>query len=102
MDEYMPRGECELLIGRVNDENTRQNKRIDKLESVFEKINNLTEAISRLAVSIENMQKELERQGKRLDTIEAEPAENWKHIVKTVLTVLISAAVTYLITRGGI
>ena len=101
-DEYMPRGECEIMIGRINDENVRQNKRIDKLEDIFDKVNSLAESVSKLAVGIENMQKELERQGKRLDTIEAEPAENWRSVVKTVITVLVSALVTYALTRGGI
>lgn len=100
MSEEMSRGEIELLIGRVNDENQRQNKRLDKLEEITEKINNLAESISKMAIVMEGVQKELEKHGKRLDVMEAEPAENWKHIVKTVITVLVSAAVTYLITKG--
>ena len=102
MDETMSRAEVEVLIGRVNDENVRQNKRLDKLEDIFEKVNSLAESVSKMAVSIENMQKELEKQGKRLEKIEEEPADNWRSIVKTVITVAVSAFVTYVITRGGL
>lgn len=101
-DEYMQRNEIEVLFGRVNDENARQNKRLDKLEEITEKINNLAESVSKLAVVMESMQKELEKHGKRLEAIEQEPAENWKSAVKTVITVLISAVVTYFLTHGGI
>ena len=102
MDDTMSRSEVEVLIGRVNDENIRQNKRLDKLEEITEKINNLAESISKLAVVMESMQKELEKHGKRLEAIEQEPAENWKSAVKTVITVLISAVVTYFLTHGGL
>ena len=98
--EEMTRTEIEVLFGRVNDENTRQNKRIDKLENIVDKINTLAEAVTKLASSVESMQKEVEKHGTRLEKIEEAPAENWKAIVKTVITVLVSAAVTYLITRG--
>ena len=100
MSEELSRGEIELLIGRVNDENQRQNRRLDKLEEITEKINNLAESISKMAVVMEGVQKELEKHGKRLEAIESEPAEKWRTIVKTVITVLVSAAATYLITKG--
>jgi len=100
MSDELSRSEIELLIGRVNDENQRQNRRLDKLEEITEKINNLAESISKMAVVMEGVQKELEKHGKRLEAIENEPAEKWRTIVKTVITVLVSAAVTYLITKG--
>lgn len=100
MDE-MSRSEIELLIGRVNDENARQNKRLDKLEEVMEKINNLAESVARLAFSMEQMNKELEKQGTRLEAIESAPAENWRAVVKTVVTVVVTAFVTYILSKGG-
>ena len=99
MDE-MTRAEIETLFGRVNDENARQNKRIDKLENIIDKINTLAEATTKLAASVEAMQKEIEKHGSRLEKIEEQPADNWRAVVKTVITVLITAAVTYLISGG--
>ena len=100
MDD-MSRSEIELLIGRVNDENARQNKRLDKLEEVMEKINNLAESVAKLAISMEQMNKELEKQGTRLEAIEDAPAENWRAVVKTVVTVVVTAFVTYILSKGG-
>lgn len=99
MDD-ITRGEIDVLIGRINDENARQNKRLDKLENVVEKINTLAEATTKLATSVEAMQKEIEKHGARLEKIEEQPADNWRAVVKTVITVLITAAVTYLISGG--
>ena len=99
MDD-ITRGEIDVLIGRINDENARQNKRLDKLENVVEKINTPAEATTKLAASVESMQKEVEKHGARLEKIEEQPAENWRAIVKTVVTVLITAAITYLLSGG--
>lgn len=99
MDE-MTRSEIETLFGRVNDENARQNKRLDKLENVVEKINTLAEATTKLATSVEAMQKEIEKHGSRLEKIEEQPAENWKAVVKTVVTVIVTAFVTYVLSGG--
>ena len=98
--EEMTRSEIEVLFGRVNDENNRQNKRLDKLEDVVERINTLAEATTKLASSVESMQKEVEKQGKRLETLEAEPAEKWRAVIKTIITVLVTAFVTYALSGG--
>lgn len=99
MDD-ISRGEIEVLFGRVNDENARQNKRLDKLENVVEKINTLAEATTKLAASVESMQKEVEKHGARLEKIEEQPAEQWRAVIKTVITVLVTAAITYLLSGG--
>lgn len=100
--DYITRSEYQERMQRINDEDTRQNKRLEKLESLMDSLNALTSSVERLALSIEQMQKEQERQGERLDAIEKEPADNWRSIVKTAITVIVSAAVTYLLTHGGI
>lgn len=99
MDE-MTRSEIELLIGRVNDENARQNKRLDRLEEQGEKLTELIASVREIALSIKSMQEELTKQGTRLEKIEQEPADNWRGVVKTVVTVLLTAAITYLLSGG--
>ena len=99
MDD-ISRGEIEVLFGRVNDENSRQNKRLDRLEEQGEKLTELIASVREIALSIKSMQEELTKQGTRLEKIEQEPADNWRGIVKTVVTVLITAAITYLLSGG--
>ena len=101
-DDFVSRAEYDERLKRVDDENNRQNHRLDKLENLMERINDLTVAVKELATNMKLMQQEQERQGERLESLEAEPAENWKTTVKTIITVIVSAAVTYIITKGGI
>lgn len=99
MDEYVTHAEYDQRIARIDDENTRQNKRLDKLEEIMESIHKLTASVERIAVQIEQMQREIQRQGDRIESIEQEPADKWKAAGKTVLTVLLTAAVTYFLSK---
>ena len=101
-DEFVSRAEYDERLKRVDDENNRQNHRLDKLENLMERINDLTIAVKELATNMKLMQQEQERQGERLERLEDEPAEKWKTAVKTVITVIVSAVVTYLIAKGGL
>lgn len=101
-DDFVSRAEYDERLKRVDDENNRQNHRLDKLENLMERLNDLTVAVKELATNMRLMKQEQERQGERLESLEAEPAENWKTTVKTIITVIVSAAVTYIITKGGI
>jgi hypothetical protein len=48
------------------------------------------------------MQKEQERQGERLDDIERKPADNWDKLVYSIIAMVATAAVTYILTKGGL
>jgi len=48
------------------------------------------------------MQTEQKAQGERLEKIEDKPADNWNTLIKTALTVIVTAAVTWFISHGGI
>lgn len=102
MDDNITRIEFSAEIKRVDEENDRQNHRLQKLEDVITNINDLTVAVKELAVTMSGMQKELEKQGKRLETIEAEPADNWKALVRTIITVAASAIVGFILAKGGL
>ena len=85
----------DLELSRINDEQTRQNKRLDHLETRAEAISELASSVKLLAANMEAMAKEQTKIGDRLDELEAEPAENWKKAVWVVVVALISAAVGF-------
>lgn len=89
MGEEVTRGEYEEVIKRVEAEEHRQNKRLDKLEDSLATLTDLTVSVQKIAVSIESMQKELTKQGERLEKIESEPAENWKKVVWLVVAAVV-------------
>ena len=101
-EEFVTQGVFDAQLKRVDDENNRQNQRIEKLEGIMDSIRDLTVSIERLTTQIEQMQTEIKRQGEHLEELENEPADNWKALMKTIATILITAAVTYFLSKGGV
>lgn len=67
--------------------------RMDDVEKKQDEIYELTNAVNKLAVSVEFMAKEQSEQGKRLDTLEKEPAENAKYYKRTIISCVITTLV---------
>ena len=70
MENTISRAEHEEFRRRLEEENRRQDKRIELLEDNMRELNSLTASVGKLATSIESMVKEQEKQGKRLETLE--------------------------------
>lgn len=104
-NDYVLRKEHDEFARRIDEENKRQNHRLQLLEDNVRQINDLTVSVSRMAVNMENMLTAIERQGtliekqgERLETLEKEPGESYKNIKKTVITAAISTVVGGIIT----
>ena len=91
MDSPITRAEHNEFARRMEDEHHRQNRRIGELEKSVETFGKIAGSVERLASNMESMVKEQERQGKRLDTLEKKPADNWNTITKAILSGLGSA-----------
>lgn len=94
---------------RIDDENDRQNHRLSLLEQNVEETRNISRQTERLAVNMENMvksqnamNKSLEKQGERIGALEKEPAEKWKQVSWVVLSVIVTAIVTFVLTKVGL
>lgn len=104
MEEFVSIQEHREFARRIDQENTRQNRRIAVLEENVKEIHSLTVSVERMAVNMENMLNAIERQGtliekqnERIDDIEKEPAKDQKEIkmeiIKTIISALVGAAV---------
>lgn len=102
MEEYITRHEYDERQKRIDDEDRRQNHRLDRLEKIAEQLSEMTASIKVMAVSMQGMQEEQKAQGERLEKIEQEPADHWNKLISTVITVIVTAALTWLISKGGI
>ena len=102
MDEFVSRVEYDERMKRIEDEDRRQNHRIDKLENITDQIADMAASIKAMVVTMQSMQKEQEEQGKRLSDIEKKPADNWNNLVYTIIAMLATAAITYILTKGGL
>lgn len=102
MDEFVSRVEYDERMKRIEDEDRRQNHRIDKLETITDQIADMAASIKAMVVTMQSMQKEQEEQGKRLSDIEKKPADNWNNLVYSLIAMVATAAVTYILTKGGL
>jgi len=100
--DYVTRYEYDERQKRIDDENNRQNKRLDKLETITDQIADMAASIKAMVVTMQAMQKEQEEQGKRLADIEKKPADNWNQLVYSLIAMIATAAITYIITKGGL
>lgn len=102
MDEFVRKAEYDERMKRIDDEDRRQNRRIDKLETITDQIADMAASIKAMVVTMQAMKKEQEDQGDRLREIEKKPADNWNNLVYTIIAMVATAAVTYILTKGGL
>ena len=102
MDGSISRAEHEEFRRRLEEENRRQDKRIELLEDNIRALNSLTASVGKLATSIESMVKEQEKQGKRLETLEDRDGAMWRKVVAYGVTALVGIFVGYVARQLGL
>lgn len=102
MDDFVPRHEYMERIGRSDDRMRDFDRRLSKVEELSDKLSDMAATMQGMLVTLQTMQKEQAEQGERLRKIEEEPADKWNKVVSTVITVLVTAALTWLISKGGV
>lgn len=101
MDAPITRAEHQEFAKRQDEENKRQNRRIDLLEQNVEKMGALTTSVEKLATHMESMLKEQEKQGKRLETLEGRDGEMWRKITGYIITAIIGIVIGFIFTQVG-
>lgn len=86
---------------RLEEENDRQNHRLNALERTVEQVAAINTSVEKLAVSMENMLKEQVSQGKRLETLESRDGEMWRKVVGYVITAIAGVFIGYLFKQIG-
>lgn len=102
MENTISRAEHEEFRRRLEEENRRQDKRIELLEDNMRELNQLTASVGKLASSIESMVKEQEKQGRRLETLEGRDGAMWRKIVAYGATALVGIFIGYIAQRLGL
>lgn len=101
MDTPITRAEHEEFKLRLEEENRRQDKRIELLEQNTKRLETLNTSIEKLAVNMESMLKEQVQQGKRLEVLEGRDGEKWRKVVGYVVTTIISIAIGFVFAQIG-
>lgn len=100
--EYVGREEHAEFAKRIDDEQHRQNKRIDSLEQTVKEISSLATSVEKLANNMANMVKEQEKQGERLEALEGKDGEMWRTVVKYVLTTALGLLIGIVAVQIGL
>lgn len=109
LEDYISKAEHEEFRKRLDSENAQQNRRIDKLENMVEKINVLATSTEKLATNMEMMLKEQERQNKeqerqreQLDALQNSGGKKWDDVKKMVLSAVISIVIAAVAVMIGL
>lgn len=102
MDTPITRAEHEEFRRRIEEENGRQNKRIELLETNVDRLGALNVSIEKLALNMENMLKEQVQQGKRLEALESRDGERWRTVVSYVITAVIGVIIGFIFKQMGL
>lgn len=74
--------------------------RLTDLERQQKEIQTLTISVHDLATSVKNLTEQQKDNSKRLDLLEDEPGENWKLLIRTLITALVGAFIGYILNGG--
>ena len=79
---------------RIDDEEARQNRRIDSLETKVDKLIENNTAIQLVQQKLDLVAEDVKKVGQEVEALKKEPADNWKKAVWIVISVIITAVVT--------
>ncbi|WP_300938209.1 hypothetical protein [Bacteroides acidifaciens] len=86
---------------RLEDENNRQNHRLEILEETVKQVASISTSVEKLALNMENMLKEQVSQGKRLETLESRDGDMWRKVVGYAVTAIIGIILGYIFKQLG-
>ena len=102
MDNPITRAEHEEFRRRIEEENKRQDRRLELLEHTVQQISDLATSVEKLAVSMEGMLREQEKQGPRLETLEDRDGEMWRKIIGYAATAAVGIIIGYVARQIGL
>ena len=99
--EGISREEHEEFRRRMEEEDKRQNRRIERVEKSIHQIGDIAMSVEKMAVSLQSMVKEQEQQGKRLEALESRDGEMWRKAVGYAVTALVGAVLGFMLKQIG-
>ena len=99
--EGISREEHEEFRRRMEEEDKRQNRRIDLVENSIHQIGEIAMSVEKMAVSLQSMVKEQDQQGKRLEALESRDGEMWRKAVGYAVTALVGAVLGFMLKQIG-
>ena len=87
-NNFIGRHEHDEFAKRIDEEQSRQNKRLGTLEEAFKNQNKLALSVEKMAINMELMFKEQKKQGEELDELKNAPIKKWNTVVTAILSAI--------------
>jgi len=97
----MDNNHLERLV-EIEQRSKSNTKRIDNLEGKVDDIHELTISVKELALETKAMREDLNKIDNRVLAIESKPAKKWDSVVSTIVTIVISAIVGFVLAKIGL
>lgn len=101
MENGISREEHQEFCKRMEEENRRQNHRIELLEGSVQQIGKLAASVEKMAASLQSMVREQEQQGKRLTALESRDGEMWRKVVTYAVTAVVGIIIGFAAKQIG-
>ena len=94
--------EIKEQLATLFEQNRATWKRIDEQKSVAESVHSIALSVERQTVQLERLAKIQDEMRRELDEIKSEPRKRWNDVVKTAITVVVSAVIGYFLSKTGL
>ena len=102
MEGYITRTEHNEFAKRVDEENRRQNDRLDSHDNTLRQILSISNSVEKLAIHMEHMSEEQKSQGERLKVLEDRDGEKWRSVVSHIIVAVVTAVVAFILGKLGL
>lgn len=101
MEDYISRQEHNEFCKRMEEEDHRQNRRIDLLEENVLEMGQLTTTVAKLAMNMESVLDTQRQQDKRIETLESRDGEKWRQVTGYIITAVVGIIIGYVFKQIG-
>lgn len=100
-NEPISREEHNEFVKRMEEENNRQNRRLENLEDTVREIGAISTNVEKLALNMDGVLRQMETQNDRLKALEDRDGENWRKVVAAVISAIVGIVVGFVFSRLG-
>ena len=86
---------------RIEDEDHRQNRRIEELEKLAEEIHTLAKTSAVMCEKLINMNDKLDTVNKDVESLKSKDGETWRRVVWTVIAAILGIVVGFIFKEIG-
>lgn len=100
-EHFIEKSTFEEFKQRIEDEDHRQNRRIEELEKLAEEIHTLAKTSAVMCEKLINMNDKLDTVNKDVESLKSKDGETWRKVVWTIIAVILGIIVRFVFKKLG-